>query len=246
MPGFPCKSSNTKTKVLGRLPDKGEELALENLNNICEEIKNIYDEGANVLIVSDGRVFSDLINVSDEDITNYHEELKRMNLNKYVSFVNLEDLMQEKNFDKLRYNLIDKYGMSLSEVKSEIKESVDTKNLYLGLTRFMIDDLTKYESNKKFIARCKNIALKMVQRSRAYDSLIKDKYPNHIRLSIHPHSTANNKFGINLIGTNDNWGTPWHNVAVKTKTGKFKLVKKKFAKHLELVYENNRPSYFKE
>lgn len=248
LPGFPCKSSNTTTKVLGKLPDKGEELALRKLHELCESIRKIHKPGAQVLIVSDGRIFADLVNVCDNDITKYHEELKRMNTSHNISLINLEDLITQSSFKELRKVLLDKFGMSLDDVRNEIKSSKDTKNLYLGLTRFMMDDLKVEdgESNNSFRKRCKKIALQMVQRSRSYDNLINSRFPNLIRLSIHPHSTANNKFGINLISNDDSWGTPWHNVAVRCKDGSFKLVKKKFAKSCKLIFENGRPSYFQE
>ena len=58
LPAFPCKSSNLR-KVLGVVPDKGEELALRRLHEFVRLVKEIYDPGARVLIVSDGHVFSD-------------------------------------------------------------------------------------------------------------------------------------------------------------------------------------------
>lgn len=45
-------------KVLGHLPDLGEELALRRLNTIGEDIKRVYYPGAVVNIASDGIVFN--------------------------------------------------------------------------------------------------------------------------------------------------------------------------------------------
>jgi pyoverdine/dityrosine biosynthesis protein Dit1 len=58
LPGFPFKSPNTRDKVLGVLPDLGEELALNHLNGLCENIKAIYEHGAEVHITSDGLVYN--------------------------------------------------------------------------------------------------------------------------------------------------------------------------------------------
>jgi hypothetical protein len=55
LPAFPCKSPNNKDKVLGILPDLGEELALAHLNGLCESIAEIYEHGAEVHITSDGK-----------------------------------------------------------------------------------------------------------------------------------------------------------------------------------------------
>lgn len=57
LPGFPFKSPS-KAKVLGVLPDLGEELALKHLNGLCENIKAVYKHGAEVHITSDGLVYN--------------------------------------------------------------------------------------------------------------------------------------------------------------------------------------------
>ena len=43
-------------KVLGTLPDLGEEIALMHLNGLCESIAEIYEHGAEIVIASDGLV----------------------------------------------------------------------------------------------------------------------------------------------------------------------------------------------
>lgn len=57
LPGFPFKSP-AQDKVLGALPDFGEELALKHLNGLCENIKAVYDHGAEIHITSDGLVYN--------------------------------------------------------------------------------------------------------------------------------------------------------------------------------------------
>lgn len=58
LPAFPFKSPNSKSKVLGKLPDKGEEMALAHLNGICLAVKDIYPPGARLVIISDGLVYN--------------------------------------------------------------------------------------------------------------------------------------------------------------------------------------------
>jgi hypothetical protein len=58
LPAFPFKSANKTYKVLGRLPDKAEELALARLESICERIESIYPPGATIMIISDGLVYN--------------------------------------------------------------------------------------------------------------------------------------------------------------------------------------------
>lgn len=58
MPAFPCKSPNAKDKVLGRLPDLGEEIALAHLQGMCDSLAEIYEHGAELCLVSDGLVYN--------------------------------------------------------------------------------------------------------------------------------------------------------------------------------------------
>jgi hypothetical protein len=58
LPAFPFKSPNARDKVLGSMPDFGEELALAHLNGLCENIAQVYEPGAEVYISSDGLVYN--------------------------------------------------------------------------------------------------------------------------------------------------------------------------------------------
>lgn len=107
LPAFPCKSSNLR-KVLGVVPDKGEELALRRLHEFVRLVKEIYDPGARVLIVSDGHVFSDCIGVDDDTVDTYGTKLKELNaaISKSiggpadrVQFQSLVDLFNLKDYN---------------------------------------------------------------------------------------------------------------------------------------------------
>jgi hypothetical protein len=58
LPAFPFKSPNARDKVLGNMPDFGEELALSHLNGLCQNIADVYEPGAHVYISSDGLVYN--------------------------------------------------------------------------------------------------------------------------------------------------------------------------------------------
>lgn len=58
LPAFPFKSPNASSKVLGTMPDFGEELALAHLNGLCQNIGEVYGPGADVYISSDGLVYN--------------------------------------------------------------------------------------------------------------------------------------------------------------------------------------------
>ncbi len=58
LPAFPFKSPNSISKVLGKLPDRAEDLALSHLNGLCASIERVYAPGAKLTIISDGLVYN--------------------------------------------------------------------------------------------------------------------------------------------------------------------------------------------
>lgn len=58
LPAFPFKSPNSTRKVLGKLPDKAEEVALAHLNGLCLAVRDAYPPGAQLTIISDGLVYN--------------------------------------------------------------------------------------------------------------------------------------------------------------------------------------------
>lgn len=78
MMGFPMKSSNTRDKVLGILPDYGEEIALNNFGKFASAIQEIYTPGVNINLISDGFVFNDVLGVNDKIVELYESEVRSM------------------------------------------------------------------------------------------------------------------------------------------------------------------------
>ena len=59
LPAFPFKApvEDGKSKALGILPDKAEEIALQTLDGFADSIADVYEGGATVVIVSDASVY---------------------------------------------------------------------------------------------------------------------------------------------------------------------------------------------
>jgi pyoverdine/dityrosine biosynthesis protein Dit1 len=63
---------------LGSFPDRGEELSLLRLQSFCERVKQFYAPGCEVVLVTDGIVFADLIGVADEQIDAYWQRMQSL------------------------------------------------------------------------------------------------------------------------------------------------------------------------
>ena len=132
LPAFPAKSPSP-LKTSGTTPDLGEVLALNALHEMCVKLSEVYSPGARVLICSDGRVFSDLVMVSDETIDEYSsgidEIIQEFNLH-FLSTLSMDDLYPLIKGDELREKLMAQFGKDISHVKALVKNDPDyLKNL---------------------------------------------------------------------------------------------------------------------
>lgn len=259
LPAFPGKSPNL-AKVLGPLPDMAERRALEFLQRLCDQIQDFYAPGARIILCSDGRVFSDVVGMRDEDVTAYQDEIARMIADSGLSSIftfDLDEFSAGLPFDRMRDQLMEQHGESLDELREAVVRggkpvgsSVadrETHRLYCGITRFLLEDSTfpgQTRSRTSLQKECRERAYQVIQRSKAWGDLVEMRFPNAVRLSIHPQGCGDKKLGIRLIEP-DHWLTPWHGVAVDV-GGRFILLKRAQAEELggSLVHLDGRPSHY--
>ena len=220
LPAFPVKSPNP-AKVLGVLPDLAEEHALRFLRSLADRIGELHPAGARVLICSDGRVFSDLIGVSDEVVSAYRAELDRMiarvgggRLGQFC----LDDVAAGRSPEEMRAELVRRYGQPVERIRAEVRAGGPLLGMYRGITRFLVEDQSvpgRTESRAALQRRCRERAYGVISRSNAWSNLLAEHFPDAVRLSIHPQPCGSAKLGVLLADTSDTWLTPWHSVAVQ-------------------------------
>jgi pyoverdine/dityrosine biosynthesis protein Dit1 len=259
LPAFPGKSPNPE-KVLGPLPDLAERLSLHFLGNLCQRIKKIYTPGIKIILCSDGRVFSDVVGMMERHVSTYQLELgsliEEMSLSDLSTF-NLDDFYKNLDFVQMRDELMNRYGTSLDALKQKIRNGTkplaspdeqEANRMYRGITRFLFEDALHKDQTKSRSAIQKEArykAYEVIRRSNAWSQLIEAHFPEAVRLSIHPQTCGAKKLGIRLIG-NESWMTPWHGVAVESKTG-YVLLKRSEAEALgaTLIYSaDGRHSHY--
>lgn len=220
LPAFPAKSPNPN-KTLGPLPDFGEYLALERLQALCQKINKIYEPGAKIVICSDGRVFSDLVMVSDRHVDTYTATIQAM-IERHnfscLSTFNLEDYFPSKSFANMREALSQEFSESKQQLAVRVKEEQPAKFLFNGIHRFLFEDhlsLFPELSRNKIRKNTKDLAYKVILRSNAWSRLVEKMFPTALRLSIHPQLQFSKKLEVQLINSTDRWRTPWHSVVLK-------------------------------
>jgi pyoverdine/dityrosine biosynthesis protein Dit1 len=251
LPAFPGKSPN-RAKVLGTLPDMAEELALGFLDSLTSRIRKIYAPGAEIVICSDGRVFSDAVGIPDDDITAYHRELRAMIAALPHGAVSLFTLDQVPEFaglghHEMRTVLTERHAVPLDLLRSRIRLGEDLP-LYRAITRFLFEDgnTPEYAGSRAALQRdARTRAYVVIQRSKAWGDFLALRFPGSVRLSIHPQPCSTAKLGVRLGESTGTWLTPWHGVAVDV-GGRAVLMKRAEAERLncELVERGGRPSHY--
>ncbi|KAI0599576.1 putative pyoverdine/dityrosine biosynthesis protein [Biscogniauxia sp. FL1348] len=269
LPSFPFKSPNTTSKVLGRLPDKAEEFALAHLDGLCAAIRDIYPPGARLTIVSDGLVYNDLLGVPDCDVWAYGEALRALSARQnysHIEFCRLKDLVRIDVPDELdemtyvanatnfRHGLLTKFSKPGFDASLRISEDEDTCLTYRGYIKFLETDLRYVypvgpgRSKSKYKKGIEYIAKQMLNRGDAFAQAVRERFPDRIRLSIHP-SCGMKKLSISLLPTDSLFTTPWHcsiafrldgTVATGHRSGFDTNAE------FELVYEDGQPSFYRE
>lgn len=250
LPAFPAKSPN-RQKVLGPLPDLGEEIALTFLQSLCDDIRQVYAPGARLSICADGRVFADLVQVSDAEVSAYNDVLKALIQRlgtPNLDVVNLEDLLATDSFDAARAWIVAQYGEPLAELKARVRDTDHARAMFNGIHRFVSEDgmaLAPDKSKSRVKEESKEVAYEVIQRSNAWTRLLAQEFPHALRLSIHPQHPHSDKIGLRITRAADDWLTPWHGV-VLLRANDYVLMKRYQAEELgaTLVEKNGQPSHF--
>jgi pyoverdine/dityrosine biosynthesis protein Dit1 len=240
--------------VLGRLPDRGEALAIDHLRRVCDEVAAIYPPGARITICSDGRVFSDLVGVTDDDVTAYGDAIgsmiARAAAQDCITTFCTEDLFDLGSYDLMRRHLCDHYAEPLAVIVARAQDHPHHRAMWNGMQRFLFEDRVGLEtqhgkSRTQVRKECATLAHEVIQRSNAWTRVVAECFPTALRLSIHPQPPHSTKIGIQLLDTADVWLTPWHGVVVE-RAGTSTLMPRSEAEALgaKLVEVEGRPSHY--
>lgn len=229
LPAFPFKNSDRNNKVIGILPDMGEALALTNLNAFAIEVSKTYPPGCKILVISDGRVFNDLYPASDATVSAYTHCIHSLG-GDHMYFIGLDQMFPSLTENKLKRDaIVLLYGGDIERVDKKLREDVHFHQVYMAFKIALRKDVG--EDRRSAAEKAKLMML----RNDSYSEMIRILFPDHVRLSIHDHSSVE-KISVHLVG--DSIITPWHGVAVKRKDGTWTIMRKKKALEMGCILED--------
>jgi len=236
LPAFPAKSAN-RQKTLSAKPDLGEKMGLANLNLLCQSLQHHHQPGVRLIICSDGRVFNDLVLVSNADVQTYQQGIQQI-INQdslhFLSLFSLDDVYINDDFATMREKLMQDFAEPLEELKQRIRCQSPSLYLFNGIHRFIVEDqlaLKPLQSKNQTRLQAKEVTYEVIRRSNAWSKLLATSFPEALRLSIHPQPCGSDKLGIQFLPAKNGWATPWHNVLLKNRDG-WQLMKRLDAERL--------------
>ena len=221
LPAFPAKSAN-REKTSGDEPDLGDVTALFRLEDLSRRISALHAPGAEIVLCSDGRVFADVVGVSDRAVSAYRDgiarAIERHQLNSLRLYC-LEDAYGGAEPEALRRTLVDEFAVTAETLVREIATSEARRSMFNGIHRFLFEDVLATETARSRNAAreaAKPFAYETVRRSDAWSRLVAAKFPHSVRLSIHPQIEGSEKIPVRLLPSDERWATPWHRSALWT------------------------------
>lgn len=221
-PGFPCKSPNSRDKSLGVLPDYGEVMAIQRLDQLGSALADHHAPGCIVTIVSDGTTFNDIVGVDDECREKYNDALRDLCHTHTIVWASLADCLPATDSPaqqrrellrhaQLPYASIDRL-MALGKQDHELAASHDR------LCSYLYNDLRlgkqADQSEDQYLEDISTKAWQMMQRGHALNAVLKRAFPDDIRLSVHQYDNAGPKYTVSLQPGLQRPVSPWHMVPV--------------------------------
>ena len=250
LPCMPFKSSNTASKVLGDMPDMGEYLAIKRLDDVMLRFGEVYPPGAQLVLFSDGRVYCDLFRIDDETTSRFKAAVRRIYPAQRITWSDLDEFFADSTDTTKRVALEALFGATPAKVIERIDNDPDFRENYTGFKGFLQTDLTLKPTGLRdggINSQLRNIARGLMGRNFAYGCMMRVLFREHIRFSIHPSSNGRTglpggaKFSVSLVGASD-WGTPWHNCALRRLDGSWELIRRSEAEQRGYSIERSATS----
>lgn len=247
MLGLPFKSTNTRDKVLGELPDLGEELTVKNFEHFNAQIKEMYAPGIKIIVASDGYIFNDILDVSDQVVERYKEISNGFATDATMHILDIHDFYTGQSIAGKREKLMTQFGYTWARMEQEILFNPDVNMLYKGMIHFMEEELAArpFASNNQRHKEAKRLSREMMLRNEAYNQLVRKELNTSIRLSMHQSVNNGYKYSFKLIPGQHTHHSPWHSSIVMRGNEAITMHRADAEKAgYELVYRNNQPYNF--
>lgn len=252
IPAFPFKSISHQ-KVLSTNADMAENNSMVLFKKVLDKIQNVYKEGGEIKIYTDGYPIAPIDNIPEETVKKYIDQIaefsQKRGLCDRFKIITLKDIYGN-DLNNGRQALMNDFGKTTDQIRQQVLTDPLMANDFCGIKRFITEeqsalnpDLCTNQMNKL----SKRMAYETVKYDDAWSKLMEHTESDALRLSSHPQPAGARKIGIRLSDTCDNWISPWQSSAVRTGDEQYVLMKRKQAEELGLKIikdSTGNPSHF--
>lgn len=235
---FPGKSIN-ENSVSGHLPDLGEKLAVDNLTKLIRDVGEVYQPGMTLDVVSDGHFFSGTgVMRPIVQLDAYLDALKQTNTEPRLRLHSIHDFYPEGDIADKIAAFERQYMPTAEDIHAAIRGDRFYAWEYPDKIAFIYHEFSQIMcpglSTRQRQAFAKMTARHFIGCQIATGRLVRDKFADRIRLSIHrQHDPTSQKYFVNLLPQVEGKGTPWFHVIAED-GGRMKLMKRIEAEKIPL------------
>jgi len=230
--GFPCKSPNFVEKSFGVMPDYGEVVALKRIEELSRSVASVYAPGCQIILISDGFTFNDIVGVPDAVCDAYNKSLRSIAGLHAVVWKELSDFFPHADTaEKLRKALIKNASLpckGIEDLKRRALCNLELSTAHDKLCGYLYNDMRLHrqdgQSDDEYLSALGQKAYEMMYRGMALNALIEQHFPDAVRLSVHQYSNAGPKFTLGFVAGATKVLQPWHSVPVLRRSGTVELV----------------------
>ncbi|EDM77314.1 clavaminate synthase-like; PvcA-like domain [Plesiocystis pacifica SIR-1] len=226
LPGFAFKNPN-RAKTLGDLPDLAEQLSLQHLARRCAAISTAYREASSgmrlrgaatptlpwcqLTVFAEGRVWGDLLGVDPEVQRAYARGLRAIpELAPFVEFADLSALARDDPESGIEAEVEVELELdggwddpeAFGRLERRLGREPDLARVHARFTRLCMEDSRgpagADERPAARATRCRVAATRMMVRHAGFTRLLEERYPEHLRLSVHAGSNTGAKLSVHL------------------------------------------------
>lgn len=155
LPAFPFKDQNRfRVDYNADTPDFGEISFMLRLSNITETIYQVYPQGSDIVVLTDGDLYKDIFNISTQDVAKYLCRLKEyrynMNIQGAISFISLKEMVDRSGDDSFAWKIKNYIQKQLKEIiyKSNNPEIKGIFSVLVSGMKWNLDNRTSLSEYK--------------------------------------------------------------------------------------------------
>jgi pyoverdine/dityrosine biosynthesis protein Dit1 len=247
LPSFPFKHNNP-VKVSRRSPDMAEVLCICRLYEICHALGQVYEPGANFVIISDGMVYHHMFGVTEHEALSYRERTREMvaqlGFGDTIEVTDMEHLIASRQelFDFVSEQLRPVFGEWWEANPDDLRRAslIQASTANLNTSESVTHDLVQMATKDVLLdteeqtdaSTLETIRSQTVQRAEqgAFEfafflyvlseiDLVPSCYPRAVRATVHPKPT---QWGLHLVNR-ESRVFPWQGVAYRNEHGAWRI-----------------------